>query len=199
MQVPELRGRVDPQLLGQEAPCALEGGERLRLASGAVERQHELAPQTLPHRMVGRGGFKLGHHLGMLAEVEARRDALFDRDQMQLFEPCDLTRQRGLGGQIGERRTPPQVERLVEHVESRLGIQAVLADLPQERLEPEHVELLGIGAEQVAGGRPLDPLCPERSTQARDVGLERPAGGLRWLICPNGVDEVICGNGRVHT
>ena len=44
----ELRRGVDPELVGQDVACALEGRERLALAAGPVEREHQLLPEPLP-------------------------------------------------------------------------------------------------------------------------------------------------------
>ena len=44
----EIWARIQPQLVGEETAEVLVRGERLRLSSRAIEREHELSPQALP-------------------------------------------------------------------------------------------------------------------------------------------------------
>ena len=48
MEPAELRRGVDPELVGQEVACSLEGRERLTLAAGPIQREYQLLPQALP-------------------------------------------------------------------------------------------------------------------------------------------------------
>ena len=51
MQASQLLGGIDPELLGEDGPRTIEGGEGLPLPVRAVEREHELAPEPLAERM----------------------------------------------------------------------------------------------------------------------------------------------------
>jgi hypothetical protein len=44
----------------------------------------------------------------------------------------------------------------------------------------------------------IDDFGSEPASQPRDMGLERPASGLRGLFSPHGVDEVVRGDGPVQ-
>ena len=54
MEPLEATGGIDPELLGEQIPCARVRGERVRLATGAVEREHQHAPEPFAQR-IGRG------------------------------------------------------------------------------------------------------------------------------------------------
>jgi hypothetical protein len=51
--------------------------ERVRLATGPVQREHELPPEPLPQRMVGDQRLELRHELAVMAVREIGRDAVF--------------------------------------------------------------------------------------------------------------------------
>ena len=54
LQVAKLRPRIEPGPLAELVPRAAVGSERVRLATAAVEREHQLALQALPDRVVAR-------------------------------------------------------------------------------------------------------------------------------------------------
>jgi hypothetical protein len=49
------------------------------LAAAAVEREHELSPETLPERALVERCTDGRHQLGVLAEREGRLEALLER------------------------------------------------------------------------------------------------------------------------
>ncbi|HEY6396286.1 MAG TPA: hypothetical protein VIX82_02415, partial [Solirubrobacteraceae bacterium] len=51
VQLPKLDRRLNPQLVDQRRPCGTVGGQCFGLPSGAVQSQHQLAPQTLAVRV----------------------------------------------------------------------------------------------------------------------------------------------------
>ncbi len=53
LRVAQLTPELDAELLGQGSPGVLVGLERLRLAAGPIEGEHELAAQPLPQWMLG--------------------------------------------------------------------------------------------------------------------------------------------------
>jgi hypothetical protein len=44
LQSPQLRARLQAQLVGEHPPCIVEDLQRIRLAAAAVQRQHQLPP-----------------------------------------------------------------------------------------------------------------------------------------------------------
>jgi hypothetical protein len=59
----QLLAGLQAELGGEAAPGAGKRVERLRLAAGPVERQHQLPPQPLLERMRRHEGLELGHEL----------------------------------------------------------------------------------------------------------------------------------------
>ena len=51
LERPELRARLQPELLGQQSPRDAVGLECVRLTAGSVQRQHQLCAQPLVQRM----------------------------------------------------------------------------------------------------------------------------------------------------
>ena len=55
--------------------------QRLRLASAAVQREHELLPEALAKRMLSDQRLELGDHRGLTPELKIGVDPLLDGDQ----------------------------------------------------------------------------------------------------------------------
>ena len=53
VQPPQRLPGVDAEFAGEQVADPPVGGQRLRLSAAPVQRQHELAVQPLPQRMVG--------------------------------------------------------------------------------------------------------------------------------------------------
>ncbi len=85
--------------------------QRLGLAVGAVEGEHELAPEPLPQRMPSDERLQLADELSVAAEREVGLDALFERRQLQLVQARDLALCERLVGEVGQGRAPPEGER----------------------------------------------------------------------------------------
>ena len=90
LEPPELRPRLEPQLVREHAPRLLEGLERIRLAAAAVERQHQLPPQPLPERVVDERRAERRRELAVLAEREPDLELLLERVDVQRLEPARL-------------------------------------------------------------------------------------------------------------
>ena len=73
LQLLQLIGWVDSQLVGEQAAGLFVRGECIRLSARSVERGDVLSAQPFPQRMCADQGFELGHHLGVPAELEAPR------------------------------------------------------------------------------------------------------------------------------
>src|SRR4051794_21891697 len=68
LQLSEAARRLEAELLVERAPEGLVGGERLGLAAGAVEREHELGPQPLAQRLVSAEDLELAHQVAVAPE-----------------------------------------------------------------------------------------------------------------------------------
>ena len=207
LQALKQRARHEAELLVEGLARLPIDLERVRLATGAVESEHQLPAQPLAQRVVPDQGLELRHQVGCAAEREIRHEALLDRVQPQLLEARDLGLSEGVVGEVDERRAPPQLERRAEPVRCGRGILrfACPSALTQQALEPVGVELVGPDAKHVPGssrdqelaGGASSPLGLERLAQLPDVDLESVGRGLRWLR-PELVDQPIAGDELVR-
>ena len=64
--------------------------------------------------MTARELLELGHEPVVTAERELRLDPRFDGGKTFLLEPADLGLREFVVGEVGERRSPPERERLTQ-------------------------------------------------------------------------------------
>ena len=81
LQVPQLDSRLETQLAVEELSAFPVGLEGLRLAAGAVEREHQEPAQPFAKGVLADKRFELGHQLRRLSAGEVGLDALFERRQ----------------------------------------------------------------------------------------------------------------------
>ena len=105
--------------------------QRVRLAAGAVEREHQLAAQPLPQRVLVDERLELGDELAGAAQLEIGVDPFLERVEAKLLETADLVLRERLEGEVGERRSPPDRQRFAEEPGPLGG--AGLARLAQSR------------------------------------------------------------------
>ena len=89
----------------------------------------------------------------MPAELELGREALLERAQTKLVEACDRGLREGLVGEIGERRSAPQLECTTEQLRRRARISALesLRGVVGPPLELVEVEPARVDVDHVAG------------------------------------------------
>ena len=112
LQRPQLGVRLDADLLDQRRPRPAVRLKRLRLATAAVQREHELAVKTLAQWLLRHRRLQLGDQIRMPAESELRVDPRLERRPPSLLQPGDLRLGERLEGQVGQRGASPQPERL---------------------------------------------------------------------------------------
>ena len=162
----QLGAGLEPELLDEALPGAVEGPQRLDLATRAVEAQHQLRGEPLVHRVVVDRPVELGDHVLVAAQLDLRVEAHLHGDEAQLVE----VHGRGsapLGvGHVGVGRAAPERERPLGGVpgEGRVGGERV-AGPAGEQLERRGVHRSGGHVEHVA-----------RTVTSEQVGVaERPA------------------------
>ena len=199
LQTLQRRAGVDAELLGQGLPRRSVAVERLRLPAAAIQREHVLSPEPLAQWVLGDEGRELRDHLRLATACEVGVDPPLERTQPELLQASD-GRQRERLVEVGERRSPPQVERLaqrrgglrrpvvVEGLDPRLG----------EPLEPAQVQFAGLHGDRVAASAGRDRVLAQRVAQIRDVALQDVGGGLGRLVPPDVVDQPARGDDLVR-
>ena len=86
--------------------------ERVRLAAGTVEREHQEPAQPLAEGLIPDERLQLPYDLPRAAERQIGLEALFERDQAQLLEAADLVAGERLELEVGKRRAAPERKRI---------------------------------------------------------------------------------------
>ena len=74
MQAPQRLPGIDPELVGEQIADTPVSGQRVGLPAAAVQRQHELAVQPLPQRMVGDQPLQFGGDRAVPAKRQVSLD-----------------------------------------------------------------------------------------------------------------------------
>src|SRR5690242_16376063 len=85
---------LDPQLLHPGAARLAVSGERLRLPSRPVQRQHPVLAQPLTERLLFHERLELADELVMPSELEPGLDPRLQGRPAQLLQPGELARRR---------------------------------------------------------------------------------------------------------
>src|SRR5689334_24218624 len=101
----------------------------------------------------------------MKAQLELGLDQLLARRRAQLLEAGDLDHRERLECQVGQRRSAPQSERLVQKLRADLGSPS-FGGLRDEPLEPVQIDLIGGDVEHVAGRASANEVATEQLAQA---------------------------------
>ena len=104
------------------------------MATGAVEREHELCGEALVQWVAANGGFELADDEQMAVGVEFVVESALERGEAEFFQTDDFGRGEGVEGEVGERGATPQRERVgvaaaVEEGAGVVGVQFRGAEL----------------------------------------------------------------------
>ena len=147
--------------------------QRLALAPGAIQREHELPAQPLAQRLGRHQPLQLAHELATAAHRQIGLDAILDRRRAQVLQARDLGRRERLERHVGQRRPAPlrqrraQPRRRAPVVAGRQRAPPVLA----QPLEPPEVKLIRLDAQPIAGRAADQPRRPRRRAR---VAAARP-------------------------
>jgi hypothetical protein len=114
LELLQLGPGVETELFGEDLAALLEDAKCLGLTAGPVQGEHELPAQALPEGVFRDQRGELGRHAPVVAEGEVRVDAVLEGCKPQLLEPRRLPRRELLEGEIGERRSAPLVEGVLQ-------------------------------------------------------------------------------------
>src|SRR5207249_4636944 len=144
LEIAQRASRLDSHLVDENLVCAAVGLEGVALSSGTVQRQHQLAPEALAVRVRGDELLQLGDHPVVAADGEVGVYPFLYGLQPQLVERGDRTLRERLVGEVGERRSAPQAQRLGEDRRTRgSGRRAGLVEQPLETVGVDGVGLYG--------------------------------------------------------
>ena len=167
--------RLEPQLLPQPRSQGAVDLQRIRLPSGAVERQHQLPLQTLLKRVLSGECLELRHELARTPQCELGVEPIHADSQPQLLETPDLRLCEVEQSNLLQRRATPQPERLGKRGARALALtrRAESAALLGEPLEAQAVQLLRIDVQEITAGASLEDPVTQTAPQPRDRHLKR--------------------------
>ncbi len=116
---PQVRPRLEPQLVAEDAPCLLERLQRVGLAAAAIEGDHQLPPQALAERVVRERRPDCRRELAVLSERERHFELLLERVDAQRLEPACLGAEPRRAAQTLQRRPAPERQRRRDRVRRR--------------------------------------------------------------------------------
>ncbi len=189
MHAAQERARLEAELLDEQLPALAIDLERLRLPTGAVEREHQLRPEPLPERMLANERLELRDEVGVSADRELRLGAFLEQCEVELLEARDLLLGERLVAELGERLAAPEGECLVEQLRPPRGL--VRPGLVDEPPHPGYVQLLRLEAHEIARRPRLDHVRPERLPQLGDEVLQRRRGGRGRCPVPERIEEPV--------
>ena len=96
--------------------------------------------------MLGDQGLELTDQSGMAPELQVGLDPVLECDQTQLFQPRDLVLGERLVGEVGQRRSATELERLGQGLRGDRRVTAVerLAPLARQPFEAVDIDLVGL-------------------------------------------------------
>ena len=175
LELPQLRGRVEAELVGEPGAEAGEGGECVALPAAGDQGLHEHADGPLSQRLGGHQRLELRHGLRGPTRRQQRLRVLLDGSGPQLGEPRDLGGQRVVV-QLRVRTPPPERQRGSQTVPTGHGVVEGRrrGEMVRER---RHVDARAVRVQPVAvrrGGEP-DAAGSRRRSRATLV-CTAPAG-----------------------
>jgi hypothetical protein len=191
----ELLARLEAEVIAQGAARPLVDGERFRLATRPVERNHEVGDEALAVRALFDQPTELANELRMASQGEIRFDADLERPRSKLVQSLGLRPAIQAQRNARDDRAAPEAERLFREgrgsgVVTRGGCPGgvVHEGLEDVRVENGWAEVDAIAAASSLEG---DAVRRERLAKPRHVCLEAVQCGRRWTVSPDLVDEAI--------
>jgi hypothetical protein len=157
-ELPQLRRRLDPELVDEQPSALVVETDRLRLPASPVEGEHQLRPELLPQGMCANELLELADERPVRSELQVGGDSPLERGQPELLQAAD----RGLGervvGEVRQRRPSPQRERLPQVLGSRASVAAfeLARSGVDHALEALRVERVRLDMDEVPGRPSLE-------------------------------------------
>jgi hypothetical protein len=189
----QLLARIQAEALGQERASSVVRRERLDLALGVVEREHELAPQALAERLLGNETLELGDERSVTAERQLGIDPFFEGDEAKIVQPTGLVLDDASATGVCEGRAVPQGKGGSQAIRREPGSLAreCVASVEVQPFESRRVDQLRVDVEHVARRPRYKRVFTEHRAKPGDVDPERPFRAPRRLAVPQFVDQSV--------
>ena len=130
LQLPQLRARLQPQLVGQHPPGRPILSQRLRLTARAGKGPGSAGRATAPERLLDDQSLQLANQLGVRGRAQDRPRSAPPHTRAGALQPTCLGLRERLVAQVGQRGASPQRERLVEQLMRPASIPRARAPAP---------------------------------------------------------------------
>ena len=207
-ELPQGLSGLQPELIGKTFSVVPQHIQRIDLTTGQIQGGGQHGGGRFPLGPGADVSLQRGHRRGVAAELHQCRGAVLHRGQPE-FAQTSHFRYRPQGvAELRERVARPLGKRLIEELQSAMGIRFVVcgsdSGLHPPRVDGVHGQpqaVPGCGTDQDAGGCARWTARFDTAPQVRDVDLQRRER-LGWRFAfPQVVDEpvdrdrmALCGN-----
>jgi hypothetical protein len=197
VELAQRRRRLDAQLVGEGPAQPGVRRHRVRLPLAAVEGQHELAVERLPHRVQRDQPLQRADQLGVPPELQLGVEPPLGGDQPKLLEPGHLRLGERQVPYVGEGIAAPEGERLSEVVGRRRpgAGPARPAARPDQAVEPAGVD--GVGRHVQAVAAPMgtqQAVAAQRLAQPADVRVHGGDRATPGIVGEQRIDDLLGGD-----
>ena len=208
LQRPQLRTRLDPELVGQQLAYLSQHLQRVGLPTRPRQRQGTQSPQSLAKRIGGGQHLELTGHHGVPAQAERRDCTVLEGDRPQLLQPGALGQRGRSILELGVGHAAPERQRRGEVLEQ--GLQPLHRRPVRrhartetfvgrahrcfeggcvQRVVGEQQRVAGLLGDQHLRRCPRGAIRLERTAQAGDVPLQRRGHCGRRFLAPQQVHD----------
>ena len=157
---------LEPELVDQEPPALAHHLQRVRLAAGAIEREHQLPAQPLAQRVLGDQRAQLADQVGRLpaaSSAASRSSVASSRSSSRRAISLCANSSKRWSASAGPRHSA-SADASCPAARDRVG--ALDARALEQRLEAPAVDRLALDLERVARRRGGAPAAPRRAARA---------------------------------
>ena len=195
-ELPQLRRRLDPELVDEQPTALVVETDRLRLPASPVEREHQLRAELLAQWVSADELLELADECPVRAELQVGGDSPLERAQPELLQAADRGLGEGVVGEVRQRRPSPQRERLPQVLGGRASVAAfeLARSGVDHALEALCIERVRLDTDEIPGRPSLEDrlgLGPEPLAQLGDVVANLAGGSGRRRTVVERVDELL--------
>jgi hypothetical protein len=169
----ERRRGLQAELRQEVRARPLVGGERVRLAAGPVQREHQRGGQPFTLRVRGNERLEVADERALVPELQLGVDSRFQCREPQLFQAADFCLGERPVRDFGQRWPAPQFQRVAQELDRTCRLSALQPPtaLAQPRRENLRIDSIGRNREAIAARHRFKEL----RASARIVPIKRPA------------------------